>query len=272
MNSILRLLTAAAFSLAQATALRAADGPQPLLTAFGKVIVREDFSGAGIPKSFVPLGQPKAFSVVDGALQIVSEAGQTSAPFAVVKLPAHDVAMSFSVKFTKAGMFFVAIDGHSEAFGGNTHLVRLMITPTGIVWDQKRGSPESKKAITIENKKARKDGQKIPTPTAEQLADPKYYRTEELAKKAVNFGIGEWHQVLIEISGDDLVAQVDGQGALLARATVADADKSRAAFEISGRGTVLIGNVRISEATRRADAEQVKQKLNATPKTAEPKK
>ena len=232
--------------------LRAAE-PQPLMTTTGKTLVSEDFSAPGLPKTWDARSAPQCFSVVDGALRCDSGLAKEHTPFVVVRLPAHDVTVRFSAKFEKAGTIFLAVDGHSDAFGSNTHLIRLALTPTQATLDQKRGSPESKAAITVLNRKARADGEKIAQPTAGQLADASFYRTEELAVKPVNFGVGEWHDVLFEVSGNDLVLHFDDQPPIIAKATVADAAKSRLVFMVSGRGAALFKNVRASENTRRAD-------------------
>ena len=227
--------------------------PQPLMTTTGKTLVSEDFSAPGLPKTWDARSAPQCFSVVDGALRCDSGLAKEHTPFVVVRLPAHDVTVRFSAKFEKAGTIFLAVDGHSDAFGSNTHLIRLALTPTQATLDQKRGSPESKAAITVLNRKARADGEKIAQPTAGQLADASFYRTEELAVKPVNFGVGEWHDVLFEVSGNDLVLHFDDQPPIIAKATVADAAKSRLVFMVSGRGAALFKNVRASENTRRAD-------------------
>jgi hypothetical protein len=49
---------------------------QPLRTMTGKTLLNEDFSGMEIPATFRTLESAKSFSIVEGALQAVSRAGQ----------------------------------------------------------------------------------------------------------------------------------------------------------------------------------------------------
>ena len=111
-------------------------------------------------------------------------------------------------------------------------------------------------------KAAHRAKQSLAPPTPEQLADPNFFRTEELGARSIKCAVGEWHEVLLEVSGNELVAQVDGQ-TLLATATVADAMKNRIGIGLTGHGAVLVDNVRMWENTRRTDWEEVKKKLTA---------
>ncbi len=128
------------------------------------------------------------------------------------------------------------------------------------MWDQKRGGPASKRVVGEAMKTARAARKPIAVPTPEQLADQTFFRTEELAAAPLDCPVGQWHDVLLEINGNELVAQVDGH-ALLATATVADAQKSRVGIGLTGRSTLLIDDFRILANTRRPDWEQVKAKL-----------
>lgn len=238
--------------------------PQPLITSTGKLLVSEDFSGKEIPKAFRTLESAKSFSMADGALQAESRAGQERSTHGVVMVGAHDLTIEFAAKFTKPGSLFVGVDGYKKEFKGNTHLVRFSLTPERIAWDQHRGGPESKHAVSEAMKAARAAKQPLPRGTPEQLADPHFFRIEELASKPIQCAVNEWHQVLVEVSGNELVAQVDGEK-LLATAVEADSQKNRVGFGLTGRGTVLIKNLRISENTRRADWRQVKTLLTSDP-------
>jgi hypothetical protein len=235
----------------------------PLLTTPGKLIVSEDFAGAEIPKTFRTLESEASFSIVDGALQAISRAGQERSTHGAITAKAHDFTVSFAVKFVKPGILYIGVDGYKEAYKGNTHLVRFSVSPERMTWDQKRGGPESKHAISDANRAARAAKQPLPPKaTAEQLADPNFFRTEELTSKPIACAVGEWHQVLLEISGRELVAQVDGN-VLLATSAEVDSMKNRIGVGLTEHGPALIDNVRITENTRRPDWEQVKAKLAA---------
>jgi hypothetical protein len=175
---------------------------------------------------------------------------------------AHDLTVAFAMKFVAPGTLYLGVDGYKEQFKGNTHLVRFSLAPDRMAWDQHRGGPESKQAVGEAMKAARAAKQALPTPMAGQLADPSFFRIEELAARPVTFAVGEWHHVLLEISGNELVAQVDGQK-LAATAAEADSMKNRIGFGLTGRGTVLLKDLRISESQRRADWQEVKAKLAA---------
>jgi hypothetical protein len=236
---------------------------QPLMTTPGKVIVSEDFAGETIPKTFRPTGPREAFRIVDGGLEIGFVPDQEKSTHGVFATPVHNLSMAFSVKFEKPGSLFIGVDGYKESYKGNTHLTRFALTPERMVWDQKRGGPESKKAVGEAMKAARAAKQPLPKPTPEQLADPNYFRTEELAAKPIDCAVGKWHEVLLEVNGNELVAQVDGQ-TLVATATENDSMKNRIGIGMTGRATILIDNVRIWENTRRADWDAVKAKLTAS--------
>jgi hypothetical protein len=184
---------------------------QPILTTSGKTLLREDFTGAEIPKTFRTLESAASFSVVDGALQVVSRAGQERSTHGIFIVSARDLTISMRVKFTAPGTLYLGIDGYKEKFKGNTHLVRFSLTPERMAWDQHRGGPESKHAVGEAMKSARTAKQPLATPTAAQLGDPTFFRIEEIASKAIACSVGEWHELMLEVNGNELLAQVDGK-------------------------------------------------------------
>ena len=60
---------------------------------------------------------------------------------------------------------------------------------------------------------------------------------------------GEWHQVLLEISGNDALAQLDDLPPLRGKSTVVDAKKSRIVFLVGNSGMVLVSDVKVWENT-----------------------
>ncbi|MDB6004028.1 MAG: hypothetical protein JWR15_1015 [Prosthecobacter sp.] len=225
---------------------------RPVISTTGKVLVSEDFSGAEIPSVFRTVESAASFSIVEGALQAVSRAGQKQSTHGVIVSKAHDLTLSFAVKFTQPGALYIGVDGYKEEYKGNTHLVRFELTPERMTWDQHRGGPESKHAVGEAMKAARAAKQELPKATAAQLADPNFFRIETIASKAITCAANEWHEVMIEVSGNELAAQMDGEK-LLATAAFADAMKSRIGFGLTKGGTVLIDRVRIYENTARKD-------------------
>ncbi|WP_395751230.1 hypothetical protein [Prosthecobacter sp.] len=232
---------------------------QPLITTTGKALVSEDFSGAEMPKVFRTLESGESFSIVEGALQAVSRAGQKQSTHGVIVAKAHDLTLSFAVKFIKPGALYIGVDGYKEQYKGNTHLVRFELTLERMAWDQHRGGPESKQAVGEAMKAARAAKKEMPKATPEQLADPNFFRIEALASKEIKCAVDEWHEVMIEVSGNELVAQVDGEK-LAVTAEFADAMKSRLGFGLTKGGTVLIDRVRIYENTPRKGTEATPQK------------
>ncbi len=248
------VLLAAHSSVASAAEL------QPQMTTTQATLLSEDFAGDALPKSFREPTSQAAFSVVDHAMQAVSRTGQGRATHGVFAVTDRDITIAFRVKFIEPGVLYIGVDGYNEMYQGNAHLVRFSLTPERFVWDQKRGGPASKRVVGEAMKGARAARKPIAVPTPEQLADPTFFRTEELAAAPLDCPVGQWHDVLLEINGNELVAQVDGH-TLLATATVADAQKSRVGIGLTGRSTLLIDDFRILANTRRPDWEQVKAKL-----------
>jgi hypothetical protein len=231
--------------------------PEPLITTTGKLLLSEDFSEKEIPKTFRTLQSAASFSMAEGALQAESRAGQERSTHGVVMVQTHDLTVAFAVKFTKPGSLFVGLDGYKEEFKGNTHLCRFSLTSDRMAWDQHRGGPESKHAVSEANRAARAAKKPITRATTEQLADPHFFRIEDLTSKPVHCAADEWHHVLLEISGNELVAQMDGEK-LFATSTQADSQKNRIGFGLTGRGIALIKNLRINENVRRSDWQQAK--------------
>jgi hypothetical protein len=223
----------------------------PRLTQPDKLLLDETFSGATatIPKPWEPGGRPGAFSIVDGALQGVCTADDHHGPSISVPLEGRNFTVAFRFKFAVPGYFLFLADGESQ-FGGTAHLLRLAVTPTQMTIQQDRGEPASHQAQAKERREADKEGRTIPPPTAEQLADPKFYRVEKLASQPTKAADGQWHQVLIEQNGNDVLVQMDDLPPLAATGTVVDAKKSRIVFLIGNTGTALVDDVKVWENSR----------------------
>jgi len=228
--------------------------PQPSISKPGKLLLSEEFSGAAMPAKWQPGGRAKSFSIVDGALQGVCAPDDSHGPAICVPVEGRDLTIQFSVKFAKPGLVLFLVDGESK-FGGTAHLLRVALGNKFAALQQDRGCLESKKEQAAEKAKAAKDGRKPAPPTKEQIADPKFYRTEMLDRKVADVTDGQWHSVLVEICGNDAVAQVDGV-VLRATGSVFDAKKARIYFLIGMSGTMLIDNVKVWENTPRKAEKQ----------------
>lgn len=215
------------------------------MTKPGTQLLCEDFSAASLPAKWQPGGRAGSFRVVDGALQGVCAPDDSHGPAVSVPIEGRNLAIRFSVKLAKPGVVLFLVDGESQ-FGGAAHLLRVALGGKFAALQQDRGSPESKHAQAAEKAKAAKEGRKRAQPTKEQLADPKFYRTEMLDRKETNLADGQWHHMLVEIRGNDAVAQVDG-AVLRAKGTVFDVKKSRIVFLVGMSGTMLIDDVKVWE-------------------------
>jgi hypothetical protein len=240
MNSpTLRLLSFTLFSASLAT-VALADHAKPLID--------EAFGATALPPKWQPGGRPNSFNIVDGALRGVAQPDDSHGPAIGVPIEGRDLAVQFRVKFAQKGYFLFLIDGDS-AFGGQAHLLRFALDGKFMQLAQDRGSLESKAAQKVEKDAAAKAGTKPPVPTKEQLADAKYYRTESLARQPLAAG-DDWHNVKIELHGNEVVAQVDSSPALRGTGTVLDVKKSRVVFLVGNSGDVRIDDVKVSELAR----------------------
>jgi hypothetical protein len=229
-------------TLVAATALAE---PKPQLAQVGKSLLEERFDAPALPDNWKPGGRPNSFTIVDGALRGVAQPDDNHGPSIGVPITARNVTVAFRVKFEHPGYFLFLIDGDSQ-FGGQAHLLRFALAPEFEQLAQDRGSLESKSAQAAARAAAQKAGTTVPVPTKEQLADPKFYRTESLARQPAK-PADQWHDVLVELNGNDVVAQMDELPPLKAKGTVLDAPKSRLVFLIGNSGTMLVDDVRVWE-------------------------
>lgn len=209
-----------------------------------KPLIDETFSTPTLPANWQPGGRPGSFTIVEGALRGVAQPDDSHGPAIGVPLEGKNLAVEFRVKFAQKGYFLFLIDGDS-AFGGQAHLLRFALDGNFMQLAQDRGSLESKAAQKVEKDAAAKAGTKPTPPTKEQLADPKFYRTESLARQPAKTG-EDWHTVKIEVRGNDVTAQVDALPAMTGKGTVLDVTKSRVVFLIGNSGDVRIDDVKVS--------------------------
>ena len=229
--------------------VHAADELRPRLTKPVKQLLDETFSAATLGKPWEPGGRPGSFSIVDGALQGVCAADDHHGPAIAVPLDGRNFTIGFRFKYAKPGYFLFLLDGESQ-FGGAAHLLRVSLAPGQLAIQQDRGEPASHIAQGKDKREADKTGRVLPPPTKEQLADPKFYRVEKLAAETAKTGDGQWHNVLIEQNGNDVLVQLDDLPPLVAIGTVLDAKKSRIVFLVGQAGTVFVDDVKVWENTR----------------------
>ncbi len=219
-------------------------------TAFaetGKPLIDETFSAASLPSNWQPGGRPGSFTLAEGALRGLAQPDDSHGPSIGVPIEGHNLGIQFRVKFASKGYFLFLVDGDSQ-FGGQAHLLRFALDGNFMQLAQDRGSLESKAAQKVEKDAAAKAGTKPPVPTKEQLADPKFYRTESLARQPAKAG-EEWHTVKIELRGNDVTAQVDALPAMSGKGTVLDVKKTRVVFLVGQKGDVRIDDVKVDTLT-----------------------
>jgi hypothetical protein len=209
------------------------------------VLLSEDFAGPALPPKWQPGGRPNSFSIVDGALRGVAQPDDAHGPSIGVPIEAHNLSVEFRVKFATKGYFLFLVDGDSQ-FGGQAHLLRCALMDGQMQLAQDRGSLASKQAQKEEKDAAAKAGTKPPVPTKEQLADPKFYRTESLARQPAKPVDGEWHHVRIDLHGNEVTARLDQQPEIHGTGTVLDAQKSRIVFLVGQSGDIRIDDVKVS--------------------------
>ena len=176
-------------------------------------------------------------------MQGVCAPDDSHGPAISVPIEARNLTIQFSIKFTKPGGALLLVDG-DNAYGEQDHLLRVSLGAKSVALQQDSGTLESKKANKATRDAATKDGHKPVPPTQEQLANPKFHRTDMLVRKPAKLDDGQWHRVLVEINGQDAVAQVD-EVVLRATGTVLDANKHHLVFLIGGGGTMLIDDVKV---------------------------
>lgn len=234
-NRLHRVLVTGLFIGALATIGWGAESP---------LLIDESFAKATLPATWERLGPADGYTVADGVLKGVTQAKATEDPSLKIPVKGHSMLVQFRIKFTKPGFFLLLADGVNP-FGGEAHLVRMSFRVDQLRLAQDRGSLESKKAQKVAADEAKRDGKPTPTPTSEQLADPKFYRTETLAKRTAKIMDGEWHVVKLEMKGNEITAQVDSVAPTRTKATVADVEKSALIFHASEGAEFLIDDVKV---------------------------
>jgi hypothetical protein len=214
-------------------------------STFAGELIHENFTAAGLPKGWTTGGRANSWTVVEGALQGVCAKDDDHGPAVFAPLAGRDLALSCKVKLDEKGNCLMLVDGES-AFGGSAHLLRVSIYGNTLALAQDRGTPESH----IQQGKLRaalaKEGKKVSPPTAEQLADPQFYRTERLASIPLQAQPGTWIKLDVSLKGNDVTVLVNDTQKLSAQGTVFDVAKSRLVFLIGQGKKLQIDDVRVS--------------------------
>jgi hypothetical protein len=214
-------------------------------SAFAGELIHEDFSTTELPKDWSTGGRPNSWTVSDGVLQGVCAADDSHGPAVFAPVSGHDLTASYKVKLDEKGNCLMLIDGESS-FGGAAHLLRVSIYGSTVTIAQDRGMPQSHIEQGAARAAALKAGKTVPPPTAEQLADPKFYRVERLANAPLKAKPGDWIKIGVVLKGNDVTVTVDDTQKLTAKGTVFDVAKSKLVFLVGQGKKVWIDEVRVS--------------------------
>lgn len=214
-------------------------------STFAGELIHEDFTAAGLPKGWTTGGRANSWTVVEGVLQGVCARDDDHGPAVFAPLAGRDLSVSCKVKLDEKGNCLMLIDGES-AFAGSAHLLRVSIYGNTLALAQDRGTPESHIQQGKQRAALAKEGKKAPPPTAEQLADPQFYRTERLASIPLQAQPGTWIKLDVSLKGNDVTVLVNDTQKLSAQGTVFDVAKSRLVFLIGQGKKLQIDDVRVS--------------------------
>ncbi len=212
-------------------------------------LINADFSQPELPKDWTPGGRKGSWTIVDGALQGACAASDDHGPSISVPLVTKNTTLSFRVKREPGAYALMLIDGEST-FGGQAHLLRVAVSGNNLTIAQDRGSPKSH----VDQGKARTEAKKAnqplpPKPTALQLADPWFYRTESLATAKLTSKPEDWLKIEVITHGNNVTVTINDKQMVTAKSTVLDVAKSKLVFLIGGGKKMWIDDV-VASATK----------------------
>ncbi len=212
---LLPLFTCAAILTAHA----ADKQPATLLTERGKLLLSEDFSKPVKPAARPQKGQPWGegwrmqvgkWEFKDGVLVGAEQKADNHGAVARYPLNFKDVIIQYDVKLDGCRQTTLSINDAKE------HVCRVLISPAGFT--------------------AQKDDHDHQGPDKAQV----------FGKSGSPLKSGEWHTVVLEIHGEDMVAHINGKVVAGAHALIAT-DKANFGFTVSGE-TASFRNLRVWEA------------------------
>lgn len=206
-----------AFVAALATFSCPAADLEPKLGKKGALLLEEKFEGKELPKNWNR--NTGKLTVADGVLKASEVAADMHAAAFRRPLPLQDAAILVKFRFEGAKMFHVGFDPAPGELKKKGHLFSVILTATG--WN-----------ITEHNDKD----------------DPKS-TNKALAKAAATFEKGRWYELLLEVKGDDVLAQIGGLEPLRATSKDFHVKKPGLVFRTGGkdRDEVQIDEVRVWE-------------------------
>jgi hypothetical protein len=217
-----RLLMAVLFGV-ELHALAAGKAPETLMTVRGKQIFADDFSGASIsPAWAVHAGK---FALKDGALTALPSGDDHGT--LRHEIAARDAVVQFDFKLGAGGILHVSVNGVN---GHGDHIVRVMLSPKGF--------------------DLRKDGSKTDASDQHKVLD----------RAVVDLADGRWHTMVVEISGQQVLARV-GDKHVLGSDPKIERPKGSVGFPMGG--DALVDKVTVWEAKPNLEWPSAKAKLQA---------
>jgi len=137
------------------------------------------------------------------------------------KISGTDVRLGLRFKLEEGGMAAIAFNGPNPILEADFHLAGVHIRPQSITaWDEEnlhpKGSPEAEAL-----KKAKKMNRKfIPAAKVEKIA----------------LATGEWHDLVIELRGRTITANIDGKQVLTYQTNAGDAPKRTVQLAVGNGG------------------------------------
>jgi hypothetical protein len=202
-----------------------ASDPKTLMTTRGKVLLSDDLKDAELKGWKVAKGK---WEIADGALR-GAEVADDKHPGVIRHAAAfQNAVIQYEVKLDGAKMTTLSINDAKE------HLCRVLINPTGFtVQKDDRDHEGPDKAVV--------------------------FQRVEMPIKA-----GEWHTVVVEILGKEMLASIDGQKTGYGEHERIGDAKANLGFTIAGQ-TVSYRNLRIWEAQPNSEWSTNKSKLAVAP-------
>jgi len=186
----------------------------------GKLLFSDDFSGSELSKEW-KIAKGK-WEILQGALRGSEIATDQHAAVIKHALPGKNVVLQFKFRFLGAKTAACSFDGKG-------HVCRVVLNSQG---------------FTLRRDVAKDSGEKPAT----------------LGKGEVELKPEEWHTMLIEIQGKEMLAQVDDKVFAFGEHAGVDNDKATFGFPVSGESFV-VGDVRVWEASPSPDWPANRQKL-----------
>ena len=190
---------------------------EPKLGKKGALLLEEKFDGKELPKNWNK--NTGKLTVADGVLKASEVAADKHAAAFRRPLQLQDAAIYVKFRFEGAKMFHVGFDPAPGELKKQGHLFSVILTATG--WN-----------LTEHVDKA----------------DPKS-TNKALAKATATFEKGRWHELLLEVKGDDVRAQIAGMEPLRATSKDFHVKKPGLVFRTGGKDTdeVHLDEIRVWE-------------------------